>query len=1227
MFREKLLMSIYNLKKITLIVSLFLFSFVSIAQSAEIYVASWGSDQGDGSFNSPFASIERARQEILNIKQQNAFQDFTVYLRGGTYKLADTLVLGPEDSPEPGYKIIYKAYQGETPVITSDVSVTGWSSVNVADEPYGLASEASGNLWSANIPAGIDLPKMMYDGNDILPRAIGEGFKPTNPPEDPDQDQWMLPFPDGALRDYNNMEDVEIKIIPIWFSMNILPLDYVLEGRNIAKVKVYSSYDISQDPVYDGNTVWVENVPDALDEPSEWIVNTQEGKIYYWPEEGQPSDEIVVPSLQEYIRVEGDEGLDRPVHGLIFEGITFKRGERITWNDNTICLKHDYELYDANNAMLRFRTTEDCTVKDCTFATSGGVGVRFDLRSIGNEIVNNTFYDLGGSAIVLCGYGPGVVDLNHHNKIINNYIHHIGQQYWTGMGVFVYQSGYNVISHNYLHDLPRGGMEVSTHRSPYFNPNRQSREVGAIRFDELGGINDWPEIVPFFHNNYNLIQYNEITKMLQKLEDGSGVEVTSAGEGNVVKRNYIHHSYDAQVSGLRTDNQQNDTYFKENIIYKVFGRGITLKYRNTAVNNFIVDILQPPEGRTQGYMALKDGPNSGTSIKRNIYYHSQSMDNFENFYKELPDFVPWADHDDISDKNIFYSRQDPCVAENYLAYLQGEGSDINSIAVDPNFVNIITGDLKLQADSPALSQLGIEPLDHVLDCAGLGRPEDISCNGQVDLMDISLFAGQWGINNLYRPELPGELVAWWKFDERGGGIAYDSSGNGYDAAVTGAAAASGIIGPSLEFEGQDYVDVPSEVFTNISDQITITFWQYGDTAIQPQDDYIVKAFNEKGKALAILLPWGTEEIIWDAGIDANSNYDRLGQLAFPEEYEGQWNHWAFTKDTQGHMRIYLNGAVWASKEGTTKTFEGINTCQIGASGSGSNNYDGRIDDFRIYNYALDWRDIQALFNGSVHIPNPERCSNYVRSDLDYDCRVDFNDLEILVEKWLDEQQLNVEPAGNLLGHWKFDQSQGTNVPDSSGNGYDGSASAIEWVSGVDGNAVKFNSENSYIAIPEEIFSSLDEEITVMFWQYGDTDVQPNADSIIQAHASGGRVLGIHLPWSSENVIWDAGSDPNGGNYDRLEKFAIPSEYEGQWNHWVFTKSARTREMKIYLNGQLWAIGYNNSQKFYPVDIIKIGSDASGTNSYLNGLLDDFRIYDYELSAEEIRSIFENQIGI
>jgi hypothetical protein len=73
------------------------------------------------------------------------------------------------------------------------------------------------------------------------------------------------------------------------------------------------------------------------------------------------------------------------------------------------------------------------------------------------------------------------------------------------------------------------------------------------------------------------------------------------------------------------------------------------------------------------------------------------------------------------------------------------------------------------------------------------------------------------------------------------------------------------------------------------------------------------------------------------------------------------------------------------------------------------------------------------------------------------------------------------------------------------------------------------------------------------------------------NAQNGRVLNSHLPWSNSRVYWDAGNE---GGYDRIDKLANTSDFEGQWNHWAFTKNTSTGSMKIFLNGVFWHSGTN-----------------------------------------------------
>lgn len=154
-------------------------------------------------------------------------------------------------------------------------------------------------------------------------------------------------------------------------------------------------------------------------------------------------------------------------------------------------------------------------------------------------------------------------------------------------------------------------------------------------------------------------------------------------------------------------------------------------------------------------------------------------------------------------------------------------------------------------------------------------------------------------------------------------------------------------------------------------------------------------------------------------------------------------------------------------------------------------------------------------------------------------------------------------------------------------------------------------------LPGDQLKTLKNEISVSFWSRGNSAVLPNNNSVFYAtDAAGNRQLNVHLPWSNGRVFWDSGF--GAGSFDRIDKAAIPSEYEGAWSHWVFTKNVQTGSMKIYLNGALWHSGTGKTkgldiQKFY------LGGNQDGGLLY-NGDLDDFCVWNKELTADEVAYI-------
>ncbi|MFM2201574.1 MAG: hypothetical protein RL040_774, partial [Bacteroidota bacterium] len=109
----------------------------------------------------------------------------------------------------------------------------------------------------------------------------------------------------------------------------------------------------------------------------------------------------------------------------------------------------------------------------------------------------------------------------------------------------------------------------------------------------------------------------------------------------------------------------------------------------------------------------------------------------------------------------------------------------------------------------------------------------------------------------------------------------------------------------MRMDWQDEVKVPKEAFQNVSNEITIMLWQYGDPIIQPQNGTLFEGVNSLNqRVLNVHLPWSNSNVYWDAGFDGT--YDRINKLATPANFEGAWNHWAFTKNcTTGEMKIFL----------------------------------------------------------------------------------------------------------------------------------------------------------------------------------------------------------------------------------------------------------------------------------------------------------------------------------
>lgn len=165
--------------------------------------------------------------------------------------------------------------------------------------------------------------------------------------------------------------------------------------------------------------------------------------------------------------------------------------------------------------------------------------------------------------------------------------------------------------------------------------------------------------------------------------------------------------------------------------------------------------------------------------------------------------------------------------------------------------------------------------------------------------------------------------------------------------------------------------------------------------------------------------------------------------------------------------------------------------------------------------------------------------------------------------------------------------------------------------------------DGHVNINSSFFSSINNELTVSFWAFGNSSLMPGNTSVLYATGASAseRNLNIHLPWSDNNIYFDCGY--GSGSYDRINKASNASQQGGQWNHWTFTKNKTTSWMRIYLNGALWAVG-NGKQKTISIMNMILGKDATLANNY-KGSVNGLTVWNKELALADIKALLNKPV--
>lgn len=210
-------------------------------------------------------------------------------------------------------------------------------------------------------------------------------------------------------------------------------------------------------------------------------------------------------------------------------------------------------------------------------------------------------------------------------------------------------------------------------------------------------------------------------------------------------------------------------------------------------------------------------------------------------------------------------------------------------------------------------------------------------------------------------------------------------------------------------------------------------------------------------------------------------------------------------------------------------------------------------------------------------------------------------------------------ARGLVGFWLFNEGGGDKAYDLSGYGNHGTLTNMAfpptvnsgWIPAKFGTGLSFDGTDDYVSITDNSSLDISDEITLEVWVYL-TSYPTNDTAFVGKYRNYG--MGIK---GTTHVL----SYHEVGNTVGLSVVPL-----NQWNHLVVTAKNIGDEVKFYMNGELnrertdWTVNLTTNN-----NSLGIGYDETFT--YLNGLIDQVRIYNRALSATEIRELYTNPFGM
>ena len=206
---------------------------------------------------------------------------------------------------------------------------------------------------------------------------------------------------------------------------------------------------------------------------------------------------------------------------------------------------------------------------------------------------------------------------------------------------------------------------------------------------------------------------------------------------------------------------------------------------------------------------------------------------------------------------------------------------------------------------------------------------------------------------------------------------------------------------------------------------------------------------------------------------------------------------------------------------------------------------------------------------------------------------------------------------NLVVHYEFNETTGTLVSDSSGNGLDAQAvGGTSWVAGLYAGGIELDDGlNGHVAAPHDPLHDVS-ELTIAAWI--NIDVLQNYDGVL---TKGTNVSPYSLMLSTPDQRFKFRANnffPTGGSGVGI--FTSSNVLTtGSWHHIAVTFDGQ--DVVLYLDGAHDST-HNASGLVLgrTTEDLIIGGDFPGGDEYFDGRLDDVRLYDAALTADQIAQL-------